>query len=44
MVPWKHGLYVRSANDLRLRSRKVQRLVRNMQCVMPWLERSDLPA
>ncbi len=45
-VPARHaqtGLHVKSANGLRLRDRKVQRLVRKMQIVVPWLEPSDYP-
>lgn len=37
------GLHVKSANGLKLRDRKVQRLVRKMSVIMPWLEPSDLP-
>ena len=37
------GLYVKSPNGLRLRSRRVRRLVRKMQLVMPWLQPSDEP-
>jgi hypothetical protein len=40
----KSGLYVRSANGLKLRDRKVQRLVRAMRNTMHWLEESDIPA
>ncbi len=39
-----HGLYVKAANGLRLRDRRVQRLVRKMRVAMPWLEEVDLPA
>ena len=42
-APIKHGLFVRAAEGLRLRDRKVTRLARRMQLVMPWLEPSDLP-
>jgi hypothetical protein len=42
--PQKHGLYVKAANGIRLRSRKVQRLVERLRGVMSWLEQSDLPA
>jgi hypothetical protein len=38
------GLYVKAANGVRLRDRKVQRLVRKMQSVTPWLEEADVPA
>jgi hypothetical protein len=38
------GLYVRSANGLHLRHRKVRRLVEKMKAAMPWLEPSDFPA
>src|SRR2546422_2007541 len=40
----KHGLYVKAANGLKLRSRKVRRLVAKMHAAMPWLEPADLPA
>jgi len=39
-----HGLFVKSSTGVRLRSRPVQRLVRQMQDMMPWLKQSDLPA
>ena len=38
------GLYVKAANGLRVRHRKVRRLVAKMRAEMPWLEPSDLPA
>lgn len=38
------GLYVKSRNGLKLRDRKVQRLVRRMRAVLPWLEDADIPA
>src|ERR1700674_4971992 len=38
------GLYVRSPNGLKLRSRKVQRLVQHLRKVLPWLEPADTPA
>jgi hypothetical protein len=38
------GVYVKSANGLRLRHRKVRRLVEKMKAVMAWLEPSDVPA
>jgi hypothetical protein len=37
------GLYVRASAGLRLRDKKVERLVRKMRGVMPWLEPSDFP-
>jgi phage terminase small subunit len=37
------GLYVKARNGVRLRDRKVQRLVRKLETIMPWLEPSDLP-
>ncbi len=40
----KSGLYVKSPNGLKLRYRKVRRLVRKMQAVMPWLDPADDPA
>ncbi len=40
----KHSLYVKSPNGLRLRYRRVRRLVRKMQNVMPWLDPADDPA
>lgn len=40
----RSGLYVRSPNGVRLRDRSVQRLVRKMQKLMPWLQPSDYPA
>lgn len=39
-----HGLFVRAPNGVRLRSRPVQRLVRRMEVLLPWLTKSDLPA
>jgi hypothetical protein len=39
-----HTLYVRAPAGLRLREKKVERLVRKMRGVMPWLEPSDFPA
>jgi hypothetical protein len=39
----KSGLYIRSAKGLAVRDRKVQRLVRKMLAVMPWLTESDVP-
>ena len=38
------GLYVKAANGLRLRTRRVRRLVRKMWKVMPWLSPSDEPS
>jgi hypothetical protein len=38
------GLYVKTANGLRDRHRKVRRLVERVRAAMPWLEPSDLPA
>lgn len=38
------GLYVKAANGMRVRHRKVRRLVEKMRAEMPWLEPSDLPA
>ena len=40
----KHALYVKSPNGLELRYRRVRRLVRKMQAVMPWLDPADDPA
>ena len=40
----KHSLYVKSPDGLRLRYRRVRRLVRKMQAVMPWLDPADDPA
>lgn len=40
-APRTHGLFVRSARGLRLRSRRTQRLVTRMFAVMPWLQPSD---
>ena len=40
----KHSLYVKSPNGLKLRYRRVRRLVRKMQAVMPWLDPADDPA
>jgi hypothetical protein len=37
------GLYVRSANGIKLRDRKVSRLVQKMRAAMHWLELSDFP-
>ena len=37
----KHSLYVKSPNGLRLRYRRIRRLVRKMQRVMPWLDPAD---
>ena len=37
------GLYIKAANGLRLRDRKVSRLCRRVQLVAPWVERSDGP-
>ena len=37
------GLYVKAANGLKLRDRKVSRLVRRVQAVVPWIEASDTP-
>lgn len=37
------GLYLKSADGLRIRHRKVRRLVQKMGALMPWLEPSDIP-
>jgi hypothetical protein len=37
------GLYLKSADGLRIRHRKVRRLVQKMRILMPWLEPSDIP-
>ena len=37
------GLYIRAGNGLKLRDRKVSRLVRRVQAVVPWIEESDTP-
>jgi hypothetical protein len=37
------GLYLKSADGLRVRHRKVRRLVQKMGALMPWLEASDIP-
>ena len=43
-APLKTGLYVKAPAGLRLRYRRVRRLVRKMQAVMPWLDPADDPA
>lgn len=40
----KHGLFVRAADGLKTRDRKVTRLAQKMRVTMPWLEPSDMPA
>jgi len=42
--PANHGLYVKSANGLKLRHRRVRRLVAKMHAAMAWLAPADLPA
>src|SRR5436309_8722112 len=44
LAPITTGLYVRAANGLKLRHRRVRRLVAKMHAAMPWLAAADLPA
>jgi hypothetical protein len=43
LAPVKSGLWVRSSNGIKLRSRKVRGLVARMHAAMPWLMPSDEP-
>jgi hypothetical protein len=42
--PARTGLYMKSANGLKLRHRRVRRLVEKIRDALPWLEASDVPA